>query len=336
MRIGNGTVAGMALLLITAAARAEDFEDEPFSLRFPSAISRFSRYPDVAGVAGASTGAIWGSSPNPAATGWLTLGGTSTQYSIVDFAAGTRIGVVSLTPSLPLGDLGAIQPSVARAVSNRARTREGPEFEFEATSFEIQWGLKVREDTAVGLNLFASSTEVRFGVGGRDASRSRSEQRGVRAGMLRQVSDPLRAGLSIEVSSSDDRSTLYDLTGSGAATHAKDRTGQFAFQPGIAWEYGKSRRVYLDYRYGALHDGEGRLRVHRLLAGVDHEFVPFVNGRAGLALDNRGYASPTLGIGLYPSESVVLDLSFQADMFPELRREFGRSRTLGLALSINF
>ena len=72
MRIGNGTVVGMALLLVAVAARAEDFDDEPFSLRFPSALSRFSRYPDVAGVAGASTGAIWGSSPNPAATGWLT------------------------------------------------------------------------------------------------------------------------------------------------------------------------------------------------------------------------------------------------------------------------
>ncbi len=69
---------------------------------------------------------------------------------------------------------------------------------------------------------------------------------------------------------------------------------------------------------------------------MDHEFVPFLNGRAGLAMDDRGNASPTLGLGIFPSEKVFIDVSYQRDMFPEVRREFGRSHTIGIALSILF
>ncbi len=336
MREWTSAFAGIVLLVAAGSARADDFDDDPFSLRFPSALSRFSRYPDVAGTGGASAAAIWGSAPNPAATGWLTLPGTSTQFSLVDFGAGTRVQVASLSHSFTLEDFGTIQPSLAQAWSNRTETRQGLDFDFRATSGEVQWGLKTRDDTAVGLNLFATGSEIRFGVGGRTATKGRSEQVGARAGFLRQVSGSLRAGAALEYSFSADRSTTFDLSGAGADRHDRDATHQAVFQPGVAWEYGKSRRVYADYRLGILHSGAGNLRVQRLLAGVDHEFFPFLNGRLGVALDDRGNVSPTLGIGIFPSETVYIDISYQRDMFPEVRREFGRSHTFGIAVSIVF
>jgi hypothetical protein len=334
--IAVAVISGM--LAVPAAARDDDFEDEPFSLRFPSALSRFSRYPDVAGTAGASAGAIWGSAPNPAATGWLALEGESTQFSAVDFAAGARVEVVSISPSFNIEGFGTVQPSIAKVWSNRAETRGGLDFEFGATLAEIQWARKAWQDTAVGLNLFGSTSGAEFGLGGggATASRSRSRVLGARAGVLHQVSEPLRLGAALEYSSSRDRTTLFDLTGAGNDKRLHDTTGQFVFQPGLAFEYGKSRRIYVDYKLGILHNGDGTLRLHRLLAGIDHEFVPFLNGRAGVALDDRGNVSPTFGLGIFPSETVFIDVSWQIDMFPEVRQEFGRSNAFGIAVSIVF
>lgn len=336
MRAWQVVGTGLGMLALPAAASGGDFDDEPFSLRFPSAISRFSRYPDTAGTGGASAAAVWGSTPNPAGSGWPSTGGTSTQFSAVDFDAGTRIDVASLSHTFTLERFGTFQPSVARAWSNRADTRIGLDLEFESTSAEIQWGLKAWEDAAVGLNLFASGSEIRFGTGGTSVSRSVSDQRGARAGVLLQAAEPLRLGAALEYSRSSDRTTLFAPPGGGADLHARDSTDQAVLQPGMAWEYGKSRRFYVDYRYGALRNGDGTLRVHRFLAGVDHEFVPFLNGRLGLAWDDRGSFSPAFGLGIYPSERVSIDLSWQVDLFPEMRPELGRSRTLGIAVAFSF
>ncbi len=58
-------VAGL-LWLTVGTAWAEDLEDKDFGLRLSAALTRFSRYPDSAGLAGAGAGSPWSSSPNPA------------------------------------------------------------------------------------------------------------------------------------------------------------------------------------------------------------------------------------------------------------------------------
>ena len=103
-------------LFVVEATRADDLDDASFGLRFQAALTRFSRYPDVAGVAGASVAAEWGSSTNPAGLGWAPLEGVSSQYSLLGFDNGTDLHVFSVSYSADTEKAGVFQPSLGRDV----------------------------------------------------------------------------------------------------------------------------------------------------------------------------------------------------------------------------
>ena len=73
-----------------------------------------------------------------------------------------------------------------------------------------------------------------------------------------------------------------------------------------------------------------------LFAGLEHQFLPGIFGRLGVAYDLRGLTSPTLGLGFSPSKNSSVDVAIQHDMFPELRPEFGRSRLFNISASLSF
>ncbi len=67
----------LALCLAADVVWAVDLDDADFGLRFTAAITRFSRYPDVAGMGGASAGSRWpagrNSGPSVSRWPWQTL-----------------------------------------------------------------------------------------------------------------------------------------------------------------------------------------------------------------------------------------------------------------------
>jgi hypothetical protein len=336
MRREAALIAALWLCTTAAASHANDFAEHDFSLRYPAALTRFSRYPDVAGTAGASAGAIWGSSANPAATGWLRLTGFSAQGARVVFDAGTEVNVASASYSFPVKALGAFQPSFAYAWSNRTTTRDGLDFEWDAAFGELQWGARPWADTALGLNVSFARSHLEFGLGDHPLVRSRADTWGLRAGVLHRIAESVRVGLAAGYNVSFDRSRAFDPLSEVALGRTQDTTHQVLLRPGLAWDYARRSRVYLDYEFGSFHNDTGTLRVHRFLAGVDHEIVLWLNGRAGTVLDTRGNAALALGLGIFPSQRVFIDLAWQQNMFPEVEREFGRAQTFGVSVSFAF
>ena len=173
MRLRSMLIA-VALLVTAPDAFAGDIERKSFSLRMSAALTRFARYPDSAGLAGAGAGSPWSSSPNPASTGMNPATGprhwgASTQYSLISFEAGTLVHVASLSGSRETCSWGNWQPSILGLTSNRATTRDGLDFEWEALSAEVQWGKKISSDTSVGVNVNFLTSQMDFGLGPLDA-----------------------------------------------------------------------------------------------------------------------------------------------------------------------
>ena len=306
---------GIAGLLICVSAgvlpypgtvRAGDF-DEAFSLRLPAALSRFSSYGDVAAAGGASAGSKWLSSINPASTGWLEIPGRlgvslSPQYSLICFAEGAKLHVATESLAWDSRQWGVFQPAVAQVRSNTSTTRQGLKFQYEMDYFQMQWGRRVGEDWAFGANVNVSTSETRF-----DYAFCRS------------------------------RTTLYDLSGMGLGdVKIRDTTHQFLLRPGASFEYKEDSAVYFDYQFGSFCNDEGDLRVHRFWAGVDHQLFGWLYVRAGASLDARGNPAWTAGVGVYPTDWFTVDVAYQDDMFPEVAREFGRSRLVTLSVGLRF
>ncbi|MCZ6787266.1 MAG: hypothetical protein O7E54_08890 [Planctomycetota bacterium] len=124
-------------------------------------------------------------------------------------------------------------------------------------------------------------------------------------------------------------------TGAGDIT-TKDTLHQFLLRPGLSWIATKDLTVNVDYQFALFDDDTGTLRLHRLYAGFDQTIVRGVYFRGGTIADNESNVAWTLGLGIAPSETLLIDFAYQKDLFPEIEAEFGRSDLFTLSVTILF
>ncbi len=337
-------VALVLLLLLGAAGpvSADDLEDKDFGLRLSAALTRFSRYPDSAGLAGAGGGSPWSSSPNPASSGMNPSTGpkhygASAQYAQIHFDEGTIAHVASVSGSYDHDRWGSWQPSVLAVTTNRATRSDGPTFEWDVGGAELQWATMVGCDTAVGVNLSWLDSEMDFDLGSIDVSESDSTTLGLRVGALRRCPNDFHIGVAVELSGARAKTTTHDFMGLGAGdTVDRDTTYAFTVRPGIYKFLTKDLTAYVDYQFGHFWDHTGTLTAHRLFAGLDLTVREGVYVRAGTILDNFNNAAATFGIGIAPSETLYIDLAYQYDVLPEVELEFGKSHVFSLGVTVLF
>ncbi len=332
----------LALCLAADVVWAVDLDDADFGLRFTAAITRFSRYPDVAGMGGASAGSRWSSGINPASTGWSPpVGkrkwGIASQYSHIMFDNGTDVNVLSGSAAFETKNSGTFQPAVLGLGSNTATTLQGLDFEWDAYYAELQWGLKTSEKFAWGLNINVLTSEIDQSLGPVPVSESRGETYGFRVGGLWEHTQKLYLGLVIDYAWNPTRTKVFDFmqTGTGDIT-TKDTIHQFLLRPGLSWIATKDLTVNVDYQFSLFDDDTGTLRLHRFYAGLDPTIVRGVYFRGGTVVDNEGNVAWALGLGIAPSETLLIDFAYQKDLFPEIEPEFGGSDLFTLSVTILF
>ena len=333
------TVVAALLLAVTAAtAVADDIDDAGFGPRISGAISRFPRFADVAATL-ASAGSRYSSGNNPAGIGFNpAVGesgfGTSVQYAGLYTEEGTKVHVGSLSLVIDAGDWGAFQPSLLVLDSNRATMRDGLDFEWEGWSAEIQWGRKIDERTAIGLNLSVLSSEMNFHLDSIHVSRAKSETYQIRFGVLHAFTERFYGGVTLECALAPSRTKVFDFMGLGIGTQREDDTGsQVIFRPGIYTFLTDDLTLYADYQFAGFDDDTGQLTVHRFYVGADQTVTEGLYLRAGVVADTEGNVSFAAGVGIAPSETLYVDIAYQYDMYPELDQEFGRADLFGIGVT---
>jgi hypothetical protein len=111
---------------------------------------------------------------------------------------------------------------------------------------------------------------------------------------------------------------------------------QWLVHPGIAYEFAENAMFHADYEAGWVFNDTTTLRVQRVAVGTDIPLAKFLFLRVGASVDSYSNVSWSTGIGFYPSKHLFIDLGFQNDSFPELKQEFGRSRTLNLSVCVQW
>lgn len=322
-------------------AGASEYGPYSFTLRMPAAVSRLATYGDVAASGGASAASKWESGVNPASCAAqpkkrrLTLSG---QAVGIWFEEGTRLRLTSEAVTIDAGQWGVFLPAIAQIRTNSATARTGLDFELEGTYYQLQWGKRVSETTAVGMTLAYSRSESRFKLGSADVTKADGPSYTARLGLLHEATEQVRVGLVCEYTRAPATTIYYDFMGLGIGeVKVRDTTHQVLVRPGISFEYKPDSAVYLDYQFAWFSDDTGRLRVHRIYAGIDHELFEGFYVRAGAAWGNRDDGPAlTCGVGIYPSDRFSLDVGYQYDMFPELAPDFGRSHTVVASVAAAF
>jgi opacity protein-like surface antigen len=348
------------------SARAGSIDDAAFSLRMTAATTSVDRWADVSGMGGASAGGKWPSAINPAGSGWSPGTGrkgvgTSPQYTGIFFGEGTKVHLLSLSgvfgPTNPDRGItnrpdesrtkpleltqedtwGTWQPGIMILNSNRATMSDGVDFEWNALYGELQWGMKLSETFGIGANINYLSSQMEFGLDSDAVSESEGETYGLRVGGLYQASESLYVGLALDYAINPSRTTNFDFMGLGIGPQKeRDTLTQFLVRPGVSFLATEDLTINFDYQYGHFSDDTGSLDVHRFYAGFDLTIVDGLYLRGGGMVNTEGDASPAVGLGFAPSESIYIDLAWQMNHFPEVKEEFGDSDLISIGVTILF
>jgi hypothetical protein len=178
---------------------------------------------------------------------------------------------------------------------------------------------------------------TRFDAGPLEFVTSDSTSYAVRAGVTHRFSKTFVAGFSLEHAWAPDDTLTRDVFGLGVGdVETSDTTRTFAVRTGLYTFLTKDLTLYADHTFARFSNATEVLPVHRFAAGLDLTVREGVYARAGAILDRWGNASLTAGLGIAPSQSFLLDVSYQYEMFPELEPEFGRAHVFGVGLTVLF
>ena len=329
------------VFVCSLTARADDYEEYDFTLRLPAVFSGFSPYASIAAAGNAQAAGEWSSSSNPASAAWphpdLTYTNSfSPQLSSLGFEEGTTVCVVAEAAALDIDRWGVFVPAAAQVRSNHEQTSPGVGFELDADYFQVPWGRLIAEDWAIGVNFNYLASDARFDVSDARVLQIRSDDYGLRLGVLHRPLDVLRVGLTADYGYSPVWIDRFDPLG-GGSVRSRDITQRVLVRPGIAWQFTPQSSLFVDYQAGVFWNDTGTLWVHRFPIGVEHWLVPrgWV-ARAGTTIDTRGSAAFTAGTGMAVSTRAFVSIAYQYGMFPELRPEFGPAQTFALSVAIRF
>lgn len=338
----RSVVVAVLVGLCARSAAADDADDQDFGLRFTAALNRFARYPDVAALGGSGGGSPWSSSPNPASSGMNPSTGergfgVSLPFSVVAFREGTRAHVGSISGSYDGKRAGVWQPSLVVVETNRAQTRDGLTFHWEAFGGEVQWGLKLTDATSIGVDVSVLHSKIAQSLADVPVSDSESTTWGARFGVLHKFPGSIHAGVALEVSAAPGTTVLHDFMHAGGGdVKSDDTTWGLTLRPGIYDKISEDLSAYADLQWVRFSSDAGTLRECRVSFGLDETVHEGIYVRGGAVVDDRGRIAPTFGIGIQPSVRLMFDLSWQYDLFPEIDREFGASHTFGLGVTVLF
>ncbi len=337
-------LVGLTLALVAGAVsgRADSLGEADFSLRFPAAISRFASYADVAAAGGAQAASAWSSSGNPASAAWPHPErkfdrSFSPQFTLLAFREGTELYVPTEALTVDTPTAGSWLPAAAQILSNHEADRDGLGFRFDAALFQLQWAQQLAADWAFGANFNVTSSELRFDQVGAVMVRSRGESYDFRLGSVHRLSEQLRVGLVVDYGFAPSRTDAPGPAPEEGLVRLEDTTQQALVRPGLVWSYDLQCDLYADYQAGVFWNDTGHLWVHRFAVGIDHLLIKdILYGRLGTLLDTDGNVAGTGGFGVSLSERISLDLAYQYNMFPEIRREFGAAQTFTVSMGIGF
>jgi len=343
------TLATLALMpaFQPSSVKADDYDTKPFSLRFQSALTRFSPFSDVAGTGGASVASRFSSSVNPASAAWdikekepnsekqLLKTATSPQYSRLSFSNGTEFDVFASSIFSPISDDDTLLGSIAGVDTDHGKTNDGLGFDLALIQSQLAWGHRDSDEWGYGASFNFAESVTNVDYLGTNVAHSSSHVFGTRAGLIYSPCSNLRFGQTLEFSASPGRNTVLDLQ-SGTEFSDRDSTYSYLYRSGVTYEYGNEKSaIYADYHGGVFENGEGNLVVNRFPVGIDHSIYKWLYVRGGAIIDALGYVTPSVGFGLYP-KAVSIDVAFQQGYSPELTKDFGSARLYSIALSIPF
>jgi hypothetical protein len=300
---------------------------EPFGLRFTSALDRFPNSADTAALS-ASVGSARGASNNPAAIGWNKFSGNAITptYTFLNFANGTNLNVLTTTYTRGAGDLGNLQLTFTKVLSNEEKMLNKPLlYSYDMNYYKTQWGYHVTDDLTIGLNLNYTKSETN----NKGYLVSNSTTYGTSFGMLYRLTQKILVGSAVDYSQSPSDTNVYKYK-----LNLDDTTRKIGVKTGVSNKLLDNTYINFDVQYCSFRNNTEKYEVVRFATGVEYTFVEYLVFKTGVVFDADGNKSYSGGLRIYPSKKINIDIGYQHNMYPEVKTEFGMSNLYTISLGI--
>jgi hypothetical protein len=340
--------------LMVSAARAGDFYDNPYLLRFGLALTRASNYAETAGTQ-ASIAYPGGSSVNPAGDAVrLAERPTGTATTIQAFGDhDAHIGAYAATVGVPLGDAGVASLAYAYTDTYDGSTEQG--LENLLRSDEVFFGLahRLTPSTPVGLQLRLINSTVHdespslAGLPVANRSKVDLQSADLTVGVQTTVSEALRLGAlagfgygygESRVTNLEPVPSPFPLPPIPSGTQlarVDDSLRNYLVGVGGAYSPSASSVVMVDLTHHAIDSNEGGgASLTRLAIGGRTQIHDAWVLRAGWSYDSAYQGTVSAGLGARLAPRVWLDLAYQYRATPEIEPEFGKMTILSASLAL--
>ena len=95
--------------------------------------------------------------------------------------------------------------------------------------------------------------------------------------------------------------------------------------------------VYLDLQYVQVETNTvGSVDIQRVALGIETKPNHLISLRAGTTLDSENELTISAGLRVYVFEKIPIDIAYQYNNAPEVKKEFGTINSINASLAIPF
>lgn len=334
-----------------------DFADEQFQLRLSLSLERSSNFSDTAGRQ-ASVAFPGGSSDNPAAADWQPRPAASPGVSLTEIQvfseSGGRVAATAGTVNFALRDAGTVSLAYARTYTIAQETRQGLAGDLRSNEFFVTYSRRVSNRLAVGGTLRSTDSRIKEQYFAREVGGLPLEVT-VDArvldgslGLLAELQPGWFAGATLGLGWASADSTVRNRTTlpggpfgpipeGTSLRRFDDDIRSFGFRAGVGYAPNPAYGIYVDAQYlGADSSAGGAAELARLMSGFDLRLTESVVFRVGAGVDSENEVTLSTGLSYRGFSALAVDVAYQRNSQPEIRREFGRFDLLSASLSYRF
>lgn len=351
--------AGLVVVFAVGVVQAGSIQDEPYALRLTLALSRQSNYAATVGRQ-ASVAVTQASSANPAADDWLYRSDhpvIGTITAINGFSeSGAWIAALAGTVSIQTPEAGTWSIAYARTDTFNDTARNGFEDELRSNEFFLGYGKKLTDTLAIGAQLHVIEGQIQEenlqtvdGVPIQVPLRIETDilSFDVSLGLTLKLDEDWTAGVSggwgygkgdssfQNISSGLDPNPFPPPAGTIRGGFDDDlRT--WSFVGGVGYMPTDQWGIYADVQYLHLESNQaGAADLGRVSLGFEMRPVEVLVLRAGVLVDSDGQTTLSAGVGFF-GWGFPLEVGYQFNSSPEVKREFGTFHLISVSLVIPF
>jgi len=349
----------VVLICLVSESFGGDFKDEPFSLRLSLALNRQSNYAATVGRM-ASIAVTQASSANPAADDWLYRADhpvIATVTGINGFSqSGSWVAALAGTVSIQTPESGTWSLAYARTDTFDDSAKNNFENELRSNEIFIGYGKRLSDSLALGMQLHITDGRIQEenlqsvpGVPILVPLRSETDLLSfdVAVGLTSKVSEQWTAGISAGWGYGKGETTVQNIASSfdpnpfplpprTIVDSFEDDLRSWSFQGGLGFLWTPQCGLYADVQYLHIESNRaGSADLGRVAFGVEVKPLEILVLRAGVLVDSEGQTTLSAGLG-YFGWGVPLEIGYQYNSSPEIKREFGTFHLISVSIVIPF